>query len=153
MPVVMKTLIPDAKLSSEGLSLVALRNAPLKEVPGSARPASQVATHGLQLSGYQSQREGQQQHVTLYWRAAQVIDVDLAISVRLMRGAELVAQVDSAHPVDGYYPMTRWAAGEVVRDDYAHGVPAETTFDRIQVNAYRTTATGFENLAEFDFPP
>jgi hypothetical protein len=150
MPIVSKTLPVPAKLSSHGLSLIAIRNTPLGDTPAGARKVSQPAVHGLQLAAYALRRQGQQQLVSLYWRAETPIDVDMAVSVRLMRGGDLIAQADSAHPVDGYYPMTRWTEGEVVRDDYALAITAGGAFDRIHVIAYHTTPAGFENLAEFD---
>ena len=153
MPIVMQALPPTAHLTSEGLSLIGLRTVALTSVPHAVLTDPQPAKHGLQLAGFQSRRLGAQRQVTLYWRAAQSIDVDMSISVRLIRGTEIVAQADSAQPVDGYFPMTRWASGEVVRDDYALNAAEDATVDRIHVIAYRKTDTGFENLMEFDFTP
>jgi hypothetical protein len=153
MPIVMKTLPSTAHLSSEGLNLIELHTVAVTNVPRGLLTDPQPAKHGLQLAGFQSRRLGAQRQVTLYWRAAQSIDVDMSISVRLMRGAEIVAQADNVNPVDGYYPMTRWAGGEVVRDDYALNATEDVPGERIHVIAYRKTATGFENLAEFDMTP
>ncbi len=152
MPIVARTLPATAKLASAGLNLIALRNTPLRDLPASAQVLNQPSAQGLQLAGYRWIQTGEQQHIVLHWRATQAIHVDMAISLRLMRGADIIAQADSAHPVDGYYPMTRWSAGEVVRDDYAFAAGAAQG-DHVHVIAYRKTATGFENLAEFDLPP
>ncbi|MEP7198851.1 MAG: DUF2723 domain-containing protein [Chloroflexota bacterium] len=150
MPVAQKSLAPSVRLSSHGLNLIALSDEPSRALPSSATAMQRALAHGLELAGHEMRRDPTQQRVTLYWRAAQPIDVDMSVSVRLMRGEQIVAQTDSAHPVGGFYPMTRWLAGEVVRDDYALPRDGGTTADRVHVILYRATVSGFENLAEFD---
>ena len=152
MPLVVKTLAPTAHLSAQGLNLVAIRAEPSSSVPAAAQIPPRALGHGLELSGQLARLEPGRQHLSLYWRAAQRIDVDMSVSVRLMRGDQIVSQVDSAAPVGGFYPMTRWQMGEVVRDDYALPVNPESAPDRAHIILYHAVAGGFENLAEWDVP-
>jgi hypothetical protein len=63
-----------------------------------------------------------------------------------------VFQVDNAHPVFGFHPMTRWQVGEVVRDDYALPPPLAAQANRVKVLVYRATTTGFENWGDINLP-
>ena len=156
MPLVQKALPADAHLATQGLRLIALRKQPDVTMPAAAQPLRLTLTHGLELLGYQAKRSGGMLDLALYWRAAQAIDIDISVSVRAMQGEQPVrfeaqpVQVDSAHPVAGFYPTTRWSAGEVVRDDYALSLAALGVADHLRVIVYRTTASGFEDLAGFD---
>jgi hypothetical protein len=51
-------------------------------------------------------------------------------------------------PVWGFYPTSRWHAGEVIRDVYAFNLPGPAAPEAIQVVIYQTTEGGFENLGE-----
>jgi hypothetical protein len=42
--------------------------------------------------------------------------------------------------------MSRWAPGEVVRDDYLVGVPGEVEYDGASVVVYQVVDDGFEDL-------
>ncbi len=158
MPLVQKSLPSGVYLSSHGLRLVALTTHPVGVLPSSSQPLKLPLAHGLELLGFETRRVSGQLDLALYWRAAQSIDVDMAISLRPMRGERRLLQddqplqIDSAHPVGGFYPMTRWSAGEVVRDDYALPLEAANEADRVHVVLYRATSSGFENLAECDVP-
>lgn len=158
MPLAQKSLPPHISLASAGPSLIALRQQPAQALPSSARPYPLTLAHGLELAGYEWRPRDDLLDLALYWREADTrIDVDMAISLRPMQGAAPLTfegqpvQVDSAHPVFGFYPMTRWAAGEIVRDDYALPLSAATA-DHVRVILYRTRGGGFENLAAFDLP-
>jgi hypothetical protein len=62
--------------------------------------------------------------ITIYWEAMQPIKRDYRVAVHWLTQfppqgpADIVAQADSVHPVQGWYPTTRWTVGEVVRDEY-----------------------------------
>lgn len=63
--------------------------------------------------------------LTLEWRANEPLPVDYTVYTHLLApDGHLVAQSDS-QPVGGTRPMTGWAPGEVVRDQYAIVVPIE----------------------------
>ena len=152
MPLVTRTLSPTAHLSAQGLNLVALLAVPASSVPAAAQIAPHALGHGLELTGALARAEPARQHLSLYWRAARPIDVDMSVSVRLMQAEQIISQADSASPVGGYYPMSRWQTGEVVRDDYALPAGADSAPNRAHIILYHPVAGGFENLAEWDVP-
>jgi hypothetical protein len=63
----------------------------------------------------------------------------------LFDGGRLV-QEDHVHPVWGFYPMSSWVMGEVVRDDYLVVVPPGLAHDGASVVVYRVMEDGFEDL-------
>jgi hypothetical protein len=59
----------------------------------------------------------------------------------------MIAQADSQNPVYGWYPTTKWGAGEIVREDYRLDVPAGKTPRLLAVGMYTRDAAGaFHNL-------
>jgi len=97
--------------------------------------------------------------VTLYWQAAARPSQDYSVFVHLSHqpaitsGEDILAQSDSAAPVYGFYPTTRWSAGEIVREDYAVTLPDARRPILLRVGMYtRTTDGGFNNLGEASFP-
>ena len=58
-----------------------------------------------------------------------------------------MSQSDSAHPVYGWYPTSAWAAGEVVRDDYAVREDPQRPARLIAAGLYYQASSGpFVNL-------
>ena len=97
--------------------------------------------------------------VTLYWQAAAPPSQDYSVFVHLSHhpaittGDDILAQSDSAAPVYGFYPTTRWSAGEIVREDYTVPLPDERRPILLRVGLYTRTADGgFNNLGEANFP-
>jgi hypothetical protein len=63
-------------------------------------------------------------------------------------GTDVLAQADSPHPVNGWYPTSLWHAGEVVRDDYLLTRPPGTSPAAIRVAMYQLNQDGsFTNTA------
>lgn len=62
--------------------------------------------------------------LTLVWEALQPIERDYSVAVHLLQQyppaapGDLLAQADASHPVQGWYPTTQWAVGEIVADSY-----------------------------------
>jgi hypothetical protein len=55
--------------------------------------------------------------------------------------------------VYGWYPTTKWGAGEIVREDYQLIVPPGKTPKLISVGMYtRDAAGGFHNLGAVNIP-
>jgi len=88
--------------------------------------------------------------LTLYWRAQRDLAEDWAVAVHLLAQnpptgpQDILAQADRAHPVAGWYPISRWQAGEVVRDEYiippaAEGAPQPVA---IRIGLYRPDPAG-----------
>ena len=91
--------------------------------------------------------------LALYWQTDQPLEANYTISVRPLSEGQLISVggenfIQDHQPVWGVYPTSRWAPGEVVRDVYALALPPDVTPDSVQVVVYRTTADGFENLAD-----
>jgi hypothetical protein len=69
--------------------------------------------------------------LTTEWRALRQPTRDYHVFVHAtdqpaIRGPEdILAQGDRAHPVYGFYPSSRWRAGERVRDDYRIALPMD----------------------------
>lgn len=155
---------PQAHLSSAGAELIAVTAEPASALPAAARPLERPVGDGLTLAGYEVGPAGPgragQQRVRLYWRAEAPIEHDWAVSLRPTRASQLltspdgIVQVDRSSPVHGAYPTTGWTPGEVVADDYVLTLPAGQSMDGLQVIVYRPLpdASGFENLAQVDWP-
>ena len=80
------------------------------------------------LLGYKLEsgfRRGDGVHLTLYWQALGQMDQDYVVFNHLVgENGVTYAQKDNP-PADGYYPTSRWAAGQVVRDRYDLFIPAD----------------------------
>jgi len=111
------------------------------------RPAIAAATNGIDL--------------TLFWQVKNgVWPEGLSISVRPLQGHEALAdgnggylQQDRQQPATARYRLSA-AAEQPLVDAYHFALPATAIdrVDQIQLLLYRTTATGFENLAEVTLP-
>lgn len=93
------------------------------------------------------------------WQAQEAIESDHAIAVHLLRanppagGEDVLAQADRQHPVGGWYPTSRWDAGQVVSDAYALRVPTGSQPVGVRIGMYRALAEGgFENSAWLFLP-
>jgi hypothetical protein len=91
---------------------------------------------------------GGQVHITVYWQAERPVDDDYNVAVHLLAHdppqgpQDVLAQADRRHPVYGWYPTTRWSAGEIVRDDYVVSIPAGTQPVGLRVGMYCVDASG-----------
>jgi hypothetical protein len=94
---------------------------PLTTPEGS--PRLELAGHSPLRAAY---RAGQYIPVMLFWRALSDIPEDWSISLRILdeRWNVLWSQ-DSAAPVIGMYPTSRWVKGEVVADYHELAIPPE----------------------------
>ena len=86
--------------------------------------------------------------LTVYWQAERAPALDYSVAVHLVAadppgGAEdVLSQADQAHPVYGWYPTSRWRAGEVVRDHYRIEVPDGAEPQAVRIAMYRADASG-----------
>jgi hypothetical protein len=97
--------------------------------------------------------------LTVYWEAVQPVEDDYSVAVHLVardppQGSEdVLAQSDAVHPVMGWYPTSRWAAGEVVRDDYLLRVPSGSSPVAVRIGMYRVDQSGaFVNTPWLSLP-
>jgi hypothetical protein len=63
-------------------------------------------------------RRGEAVHISLYWQALAKPRSDYLVSVLMTDDEGNVLDELLREPVDGYYPTTLWADGEVVRDRF-----------------------------------
>jgi len=82
---------------------------------------------------------------------------DHAVAVHLLAAyppagpEDILAQADRSHPVGGWYPTSRWSAGECVPDSYA--LPQMEGAIGVRLAMYRALSDGsFEN-SEWLFLP
>jgi hypothetical protein len=97
--------------------------------------------------------------VTVFWEAAGKVDADYLVAVHLVaqdppEGAHhILAQADAVNPVGGWYPVTLWEPGEVVRDDYLLDVPSGSSPVAVRIAMYRTDDSGsFVNTEWLSMP-
>lgn len=149
-----------------GEQLIALWPAPRPELPASALPLDLPFGDTLKLAGWEQvettyplppEVAGRllraNWQIALYWQTSQSLREDYTVSVRPLVEGQLISVSETAviqdhQPVWGVYPTSRWRPGEVVRDVYALSLPEGLTPEAIQIVVYKTTGTGFENLAE-----
>ncbi len=89
-----------------------------------ANLSDKVSLLGYNLeSGF---RPGDNIHLTLFWQCLGEMDQSYTVFTHLVDAeGNIVAQKDNP-PADGFYPTTKWAVGEVVRDQYDLLIPPET---------------------------
>jgi hypothetical protein len=84
-------------------------------------PLEAVLGDKVRLLGYNMKsgfRPGDNIHLTLFWQCLEKMDEEYTVFTHLIdAGDNIVAQKDTP-PVDGFYPTTKWQAGEIVRDQY-----------------------------------
>jgi hypothetical protein len=165
LPLVLQQASGSLHLSSHGVELVEVRFKPIRELPKSAKSINAHFGDSLQLVAYQCEennpmgrgetirpKEARQLVVTLFWQTRNKLEQDWSVSVRPLLDGQLlsregnVLQVDAANPVGGFYPISRWMPGEIVRDDYAIPLAPDQAYNGIQIVVYRALPQGFENL-------
>jgi hypothetical protein len=114
---------------------------------------------GISLLARQVSQTGNALRVTLYWQAARTPRLNYSVFVHLSdkeqitTPEDMIAQADSQNPVYGWYPTTKWNAGEIVREDYQLTAPPGKTPKLISVGMYtRDAAGGFHNLGVVNIP-
>jgi len=135
-------------LTSLAPQIVALTPQPLLAASDAPRGPSLDLGNGVRLLGAAATREDNQFHIAVYWQAAEAPDHDYAVAAHLLaadppQGPEdILAQADTQHPVYGWYPTSRWVAGEVVRDDLTLVIPPGAQPVGVRLSMYRQTEDG-----------
>jgi hypothetical protein len=96
----------------------------------------------LSIASADVERRGEDYLVRVEWVAERVPSRDYSTAVHLVsrvpaeRAEDVLAQADSRHPVEGWYPTTRWRAGQVVQDVYQLRASSEKEPVAVRVTAY-----------------
>jgi hypothetical protein len=105
------------------------------------------------------QLDGEQMQITIYWEALESVSEDYSIAVHLvsqdppLSELDVLDQADNKHPVEGFYPTTKWQNGEIVRDDYLIAIPENSQPAAVRVGMYRfDPQEGFLNSAWLSLP-
>ncbi len=172
IPIVQAEVLPDARFSSAGLTLIEVRTEPQMECPECSTlevPLYMPLGDGLMLMGIDRpqpkihpalpRRFYPGPRIRLYWEAMAPIRHDWSISLRPTRQDALIfdngrlVQSDRVHPVQGTYPTTRWFPGEIVRDDYEVPKTPNPPPDGLAIVIYRSLpGGGFQNLIVMPLP-
>lgn len=94
--------------------------------------------------------------LSLYWQATSQVSRDYSVFVHLsdrevIDGPDaIIAQADSAAPVYGWYPTSRWSIDEIVRDEYWIQSPSDRRAKIVAVGLYYQDESGaFHNLSQY----
>ncbi|MBE2202030.1 MAG: DUF2723 domain-containing protein [Anaerolinea sp.] len=131
-------------LESAGDGLVAVRQHPRLAPVTAQRGAVEIAIH----AAHGWREKNGDARLTITWQAITQPTADYHIFVHLTdrpdiaHPDDIVAQGDRQHPVYGFYPTSRWTAGELVRDDYRIALPAKHRPLRAFVGLYTIASDG-----------
>jgi hypothetical protein len=102
----------------------------------------------LSIASAELETRGDAYLVRVAWVAEKAPARDYSVAVHLVscapaEGAEdVLAQADSRHPVEGWYPTTRWVAGQLVQDVYRLRASPEGVPLAVRVTAYYVDEDG-----------
>lgn len=86
--------------------------------------------------------------LTTYWEALADLEMDYSVAVHLVSKdppegqKDIISQADSQHPVGGWYPTSRWEAGEIIRDVYVIEVPEGSDPQALRLSMYHIAKDG-----------
>jgi hypothetical protein len=86
-------------------------------------------------------------HLTLYWEAAEASRTDVELHLQVEGKGRVWAERRSA-PVEGEYPLSRWGAGEAVRDQHNIPLPSEMPPGRYRLRL-EVAGAGGQTLGPF----
>ncbi|MGB3716245.1 MAG: DUF2723 domain-containing protein [Candidatus Promineifilaceae bacterium] len=100
--------------------------------------------------------------LTLFWESGGTEKEDYSVAVHLVAAdppaspQDILAQADQAHPVEGWYPVSSWQNGEIIRDIYTLNVPIDADPVAVRLSMYQVGDDGqFYNTEwlSLDIPP
>ena len=86
--------------------------------------------------------------LTVYWENGIQVQEDYSVAVHLVAAdppsgpQDVLSQADQAHPVEGWYPVSRWQSGEIIRDMYRLEVPEGASPVAVRLSMYQVGADG-----------
>jgi len=84
-------------------------------------PQEAILGDKVRLLGYNMDsgfRPGDGIRLTLFWQCIEEMDQDYTVFIHLIDEQQDIWGQKDNPPVDGFYPTSRWEAGEIVRDQY-----------------------------------
>jgi hypothetical protein len=91
----------------------------------------------LRLIGYDAKTQnvgpGQTVPLTLYWQVEAPIDQDYTVFIHLVDDNGAVIAQGDGPPLQGFYPTSAWAPGEILNDTHEISLPADARQGRYQV--------------------
>lgn len=96
----------------------------------------------LSIASYGVEESEQGYLVKVQWVAQATPGRDYSVAVHLVSADppggpnDILAQADSLHPVEGWYPTTRWVEGQVVQDAYRLPLSSTERPVAIRITAY-----------------
>lgn len=133
-------------LSSAAPGVVQMSGAPQTELTDMPAGPELDLENGIHIAFAElSQRADGRLLLRVVWRATAKPTRDYRVAVQLIahdppRGTrDILARVDYEHPVEGWYPTSRWTAGEYVTDHYLVEVPPETQPAAVRVTLLRSS--------------
>ncbi len=102
----------------------------------------------LSIESAEVEQDGERYLVKVRWVAEGTPGRDYSVAVHLVSveppggPADIAALVSSLHPVEGWYPTTRWREGQVVQDVYLLPTVSEKCPVAVRITAYYTGEDG-----------
>lgn len=136
-------------LASAAPGLIELSQAPLYAIEDVPAASEFDLGNGLVILSAGLEWEGADSLLLdIYWCARQPVEEDYSVAVHLLAhdpprgGEDVLAQADSRHPLEGWYPTSRWRAGEIVRELTRIRVPAGSAPVGVRVALYLVDPQG-----------
>ncbi len=102
----------------------------------------------LSIASVDISRAGDAYQVEVQWVAEKNPSRDYSTAVHLVSTdppaspEDIIAQADSLHPVEGWYPTTRWVSGQQVQDLYSLTASSDKPAVAIRITAYIVDESG-----------
>ncbi|MBX3065359.1 MAG: DUF2723 domain-containing protein [Anaerolineae bacterium] len=136
-------------LSTAAEDVIAIKREPLIAQP---LPDEIPVTDGIFLRSLSACNDANELQITIVWRAQHRPGRDFRVFVHLLSAQSDVplTQADSTAPVYGWYPTSRWSAGEVIYDLYT--LPRLPDGVRLAVGMYEQVNDEFRNYGRTVLP-
>lgn len=131
--------LPDG---STRFALKSVQTVPAESDAGIPNPINFDLGGKLKLVGYQlsvqAAQPGETIDLILYWQAGAEMDRNYSVFTQLLNDRNDIWAQDDGQPLNGDYPTSRWAQGEIVRDPYRLQINSEapTGVHRLEVGMY-----------------
>jgi len=101
-------------------------------------PVEAILGGTVRLLGYNIEsgfRPGDNIHLTLFWQCLEEMEQDYTVFTHLVDEKQNTWGQKDNQPADGFYPTSRWEAGEIMRDQYDILISPEAPPGEYQIEA------------------